>query len=110
MVRDYRKPLIVVAPKGMLRHPSCVSMLSDLAPGTTFNLVIGDTQVDPKAVTKVVFVSGKHYYTVEKEREGRGLKDIAVIRLEVSNRELQIKLNLFLYNIQHNIHVYIITI
>ena len=83
MVRNFRKPLIVIAPKAMLRHPSCVSSLNEMAPGTTFVPVLGDVEVDPKTVSKVVFVSGKHYYTLQKERETRNVKDISLIRLEV---------------------------
>ena len=83
MIRNFRKPLIVIAPKGMLRHPSCVSSLHEMAPGTTFIPVLEDPEVDPKSASKVVFVSGKHYYTLQKERESRGVKDMAIIRLEV---------------------------
>jgi 2-oxoglutarate dehydrogenase complex dehydrogenase (E1) component-like enzyme len=83
MIRDFRKPLIVIAPKGMLRHPSCVSTLNDVSPGKTFAPVLGDPEIDPKMVSKVVFLSGKHFYTVQKERESRKVKDMAIVRLEV---------------------------
>ena len=53
MVPDYRKPLIVVAPKILLRHPKAASHLSEFAPGTSFQEVIDDRTCDKKKVTKV---------------------------------------------------------
>ena len=83
MVRNYRKPLVIASPKVMLRHPSCSSSLSDMAHGTTFHPVLSDASVDPSQVTKVIFVSGKHYYTLAKERDAKGVRNIALIRVEV---------------------------
>lgn len=82
MVRNYRKPIIIVGPKVLLRHPAATSTLEDMAPGTHFFPVIGDSSVNPSSVRKVVFVSGKHYYTLLGEREARGIKDTAIIRVE----------------------------
>ncbi|XP_066951932.1 2-oxoadipate dehydrogenase complex component E1 [Macrobrachium rosenbergii] len=82
MVRNYRKPLIIAGPKVILRLPAATSSLEDLAPGTHFLPVIGDREVNPDNVRKVVFVSGKHYYTLAAEREAKGIKDTAIIRLE----------------------------
>lgn len=76
------KPLIVVAPKILLRHPQAVSTLQEMQPGNYFQAVL-DSNVDPKNVNKVIFCSGKHYYFLEKERESKGVKDCAIIRLEV---------------------------
>lgn len=53
MIPDYRKPLVVVAPKILLRHPKAASSLADLAPGTTFQEVIGDNTCDKRKVNKV---------------------------------------------------------
>ena len=83
MLRNYRKPLIVAAPKGLLRHPQAVSSLSEMTPGTYFQPILSDSNIDPKSVKKVVFVSGKHYYTLAKERVNRSRNDVAIIRLEV---------------------------
>ncbi len=84
MVRNFRKPLVVIAPKMALRLPAASSALADMGPGTSFKPVLGDPGVrDPAGVSKVVFVCGKHYYLLDKERETRGLQDIALIRLEV---------------------------
>lgn len=84
MVRNYRKPLVVCAPKMLLRHPSCVSKLGDLTSGTTFKPVMGDSEVDSAGVKKVVFACGKHYYTLKQHREASQIKDTALVRVEVS--------------------------
>jgi 2-oxoglutarate dehydrogenase complex dehydrogenase (E1) component-like enzyme len=54
-----------------------------MAPGTHFHPVLGDDQADPSQVKRVVFCSGKYYYTLAKERENRSIQDTAIIRLEV---------------------------
>uniref|UniRef100_A0A2K6D1C0 2-oxoadipate dehydrogenase complex component E1 n=1 Tax=Macaca nemestrina TaxID=9545 RepID=A0A2K6D1C0_MACNE len=84
MVRNFRKPLIVASPKMLLRLPAAVSTLQEMAPGTTFNPVIGDSSVDPEKVKTLVFCSGKHYYSLLKQRESLGPKrhDFAIIRIE----------------------------
>ncbi|XP_054377621.1 2-oxoadipate dehydrogenase complex component E1 isoform X3 [Pongo abelii] len=84
MVRNFRKPLIVASPKMLLRLPAAVSTLQEMAPGTTFNPVIGDSSVDPKKVKTLVFCSGKHFYSLMKQRESLGAKkhDFAIIRVE----------------------------
>lgn len=56
MIPDYRKPLVVVAPKILLRHPKAASSLADLAPGTTFQEVIGDNTCDKRKVNKVTWM------------------------------------------------------
>ncbi|KAJ6666356.1 hypothetical protein lerEdw1_000629 [Lerista edwardsae] len=74
-------------------HSSCrierflqaaVSSLAEMAPGTTFRPVIGDSSVDPKNVSRVVFCSGKHYYALAKQREmlGEQKQNTALIRVE----------------------------
>ena len=60
-----------------------MSKLSEMAPGTHFHPVLGDNHVDPSQVKRVVFCSGKYYYTLAKERENRNIQDTAIIRLEV---------------------------
>lgn len=88
MVRNFRKPLVMVAPKVLLRLPAATSSLADMAPGTNFLPVLGDPKVKADSVTKVIFVSGKHYYTLVKERETRGLDNVAVVRLEVGGKPI----------------------
>ncbi|KAF9081907.1 hypothetical protein BGX23_000308, partial [Mortierella sp. AD031] len=85
MKRDFRKPLIVVGPKTLLRLPTATSSLEDMAPGTTFEPVLGDskTEEDPSAVEKVLFVSGKLYYDLVKERQTKGADEkVAIVRVE----------------------------
>ncbi|XP_049870950.1 probable 2-oxoglutarate dehydrogenase E1 component DHKTD1 homolog, mitochondrial [Pectinophora gossypiella] len=82
MVRNYRKPLIVVAPKIMLRQAEAVSYLSEFAPGTFFQTIIGDHLADPLKVKRVILVSGKHYYELHKERVRAKIDDVAIIRVE----------------------------
>ncbi|XP_060114514.1 2-oxoadipate dehydrogenase complex component E1 [Heteronotia binoei] len=84
MVRNFRKPLIVASPKILLRLPAAVSSLLEMAPGTTFKPIIGDSSVDPKNVSKVVLCSGKHYYALAKQREKleENKQDTAIIRVE----------------------------
>ena len=112
MVRNFRKPLIVVGPKLLLRlpvskilsltvystpcdeltislyHPSsiqaAVSSLKEMGPGTHFKPVLGDDAVNSASVRRVVFCSGKHYYALAKQRETTNSMDTAIIRLEVN--------------------------
>lgn len=80
MHRDFRKPLVVMTPKSLLRHPRAVSTLEDLAQGQ-FREVITDT-VDTGKVDTIVFVSGKLYYELLDEREKNKKENIALVRLE----------------------------
>ncbi|XP_064622382.1 2-oxoadipate dehydrogenase complex component E1-like [Lineus longissimus] len=82
MVRNFRKPLIMAAPKMILRFPAAGSSLAEMAPGTAFQTVIGDTTVDPSRVTRVVICCGKHYYALDKHRGTENINDVAIIRLE----------------------------
>ncbi|KAK9497879.1 hypothetical protein O3M35_003789 [Rhynocoris fuscipes] len=82
MIRNYRKPLIVVAPKILIRLPEAVSSLKDLTCGTNFKAVIGDAKEDHSSIRKIIFVSGKHYYALKKRREELGAEDTAIIRVE----------------------------
>ena len=81
VVTDYRKPLVVMSPKSLLRHPSAVSSLADFTNGG-FQEIIEDVTVDVKKVKKVVFCSGKIYYDLDKKRQELGDKETAIIRLE----------------------------
>ncbi|CAM3375873.1 2-oxoglutarate dehydrogenase E1 component [Empedobacter stercoris] len=81
VVTDYRKPLVVMSPKSLLRHPSAVSSLADFTNGG-FQEIIEDVTVDAKKVKKVVFCSGKIYYDLDKKRQELGDKETAIIRLE----------------------------
>lgn len=84
MVRNFRKPLVVVAPKTLLRLSAAVSSLTDMAPGTTFQPVLDDASVVSKVkqVKKLIFVSGKHFYNLDEKRQELNRNDVAIIRLE----------------------------
>jgi 2-oxoglutarate dehydrogenase E1 component len=82
--RNYRKPLVIFTPKSLLRHKLAVSPLSDMTSGSTFRMVIPeiDDIAAPKAVKRVVLCSGKVYYDLLATRRERGIKDVAILRLE----------------------------
>ncbi|NOG70202.1 2-oxoglutarate dehydrogenase E1 component [Roseicella sp. DB1501] len=81
---NYRKPLIVMTPKSLLRHKLAVSSLADFGPGSGFRYVIPeiDAIAPEEEVRRVVLCSGKVYYDLLQERREKGVKDVAVIRLE----------------------------
>jgi len=82
--RKFRKPLIIMTPKSLLRHKLAVSKLSEMTKGTSFQRVIGETQklADDAKIKRVVFCTGKVYYDLLEEREKRAIKDIAIVRCE----------------------------
>ena len=82
--RDFRKPLIVMSPKSLLRHKLCVSDLEDFGPKTTFQRVIPevDKLAADKDVKRVVLTSGKVYYDLLEKRREEKIKDIALVRVE----------------------------
>jgi len=82
MVRPYRKPLIVMSPKSLLRHKEVISTLEELA-GGRFNTVIGEIdELDAAKVSRVIVCSGKVYYELLAYRRENKRNDIAVVRLE----------------------------
>jgi 2-oxoglutarate dehydrogenase E1 component len=82
MVRPLRKPLIVMTPKSLLRHPLAVSRLEELAAGA-FNPVIDEIdELRPSAVTRIVLCSGKVYFDLLKARREAKADSVAVVRLE----------------------------
>ena len=86
--RKFRKPLVLMTPKSLLRHRLAVSKLAELGPGSSFHRVLWDDALpaaDAKrdaAIRRVVLCTGKVYYDLFEEREKRGLKDVAILRLE----------------------------
>ena len=82
MIRKYRKPLIVISPKSLLRHKEAVSPLDELAHGS-FRTVIGETEkLTARNVRRVLACSGKVYYELLAYRRDSKIDDIAIIRLE----------------------------
>ncbi len=82
MIRQYRKPLVVMSPKSLLRHKEAVSTMDELA-GGTFQTVIGEMErIDPKKARRVIVCSGKVYYDLAAYRRENKIDDIAIVRLE----------------------------
>ena len=82
MIRPYRKPLIVLTPKSLLRHKASVSTLSSLSTGQ-FEVIIPDTSaLQAEEVTRVIFCSGKVYYDLIEAREVNDLSNVAIVRIE----------------------------
>ena len=82
MLRDLRRPLIVITPKSLLRHPDAASSLDDLSHGH-FEPVIGETDdIAPADVRRLVFCCGKVYYDLRQARRKREQHNVAICRLE----------------------------
>jgi 2-oxoglutarate dehydrogenase E1 component len=82
MLRKFRKPLVVLTPKSLLRHKMSVSPLHCLSDGR-FELVIPEVEsIDPAKTRRVVFCSGKVYYDLLESRRVHGIDDVALIRIE----------------------------
>ncbi len=81
----FRKPLIVMSPKSLLRHPLCVSEIEDFEPGTRFQEVIDDPFVEPRNDNKtkrVALCSGKIYYDLHQKKQEDKRDDVALVRVE----------------------------
>jgi len=82
VLRVWRKPLVVMTPKSLLRNPACVSSLDDLVKGS-FQRVLPDTLDTPaRDIHRVLLCSGKVAYELEKRRQEIGRRDVAIIRVE----------------------------
>ena len=92
MHRDYRKPLILMTPKSLLRHPMCTSTSADFTEGSTFHRILWDdaekgnnskiTLKPDTEIKRVVMCSGKVYFDLLAERDERGLDDTYILRVE----------------------------
>jgi 2-oxoglutarate dehydrogenase E1 component len=88
--RNFRKPLVLMTPKSLLRHKKCVSSLADMESGSSFHRVLWDDKdarlegglKAPKDVRRVVMCSGKVYYDLLDARDAAGLDDVYIMRLE----------------------------
>jgi 2-oxoglutarate dehydrogenase E1 component len=93
VLRPYRKPLIIMSPKSLLRSPAATSALADFTNGS-FQHIIPDAEPpgrkqggpesvrDPKQVKRVLLCTGKIYYDLVAAREERGYDDVAIVRVE----------------------------
>ncbi|MGI9408300.1 MAG: 2-oxoglutarate dehydrogenase E1 component, partial [Hyphomicrobiaceae bacterium] len=92
MHRKFRKPLVIMTPKSLLRHKRVLSNLDELATGSSFHRVLWDDAqhlpdqkiklVPDSQIKRVVLCSGKVYYDLYEEREKLGIKDVYLLRLE----------------------------
>lgn len=84
--RDFRKPLIICTPKNLLREKRATSKIEEMGEGQKFKRVYGETDQEivnaAASVRKLVYCTGKIYYELLEEREKRGLKDVAIVRIE----------------------------
>lgn len=89
--RDYRKPLVMMTPKSLLRHKMAVSKTEEFTTGSSFHRVLwddaqygnSDTQLKPDdQIKRVVMCSGKVYYDLLEERDARGIDDVYLMRIE----------------------------
>jgi 2-oxoglutarate dehydrogenase E1 component len=82
MKRSFRKPLVMMSPKSLLRHPKVQSPLEDLADGK-FHELMDDPRISDKGkVKKIIFLSGKLYYDIDKQRDEELNPELAFVRLE----------------------------
>ena len=82
LIRNYRKPLVVMSPKSLLRHKLAVSTLEDLTEGEFLPLIGEQDAIDPKKVTRLVFCTGKVYYDLLEARREDKLNNVAIARIE----------------------------
>ncbi|HSC85173.1 MAG TPA: 2-oxoglutarate dehydrogenase E1 component [Pseudomonas sp.] len=82
VIRPLRKPLVVLTPKSLLRHPLAISTLEDLAEGSFQTVIPEIDNIDPKKVERLILCSGKVYYDLLAKRRAEGREDIAIVRIE----------------------------
>lgn len=82
--RSFRKPLVVMTPKSLLRHKDCVSSAADFTPGSSFRRILIETDqlAANDKVRRVILCSGKVYFDLVAERRKRKIDDIAILRIE----------------------------
>jgi 2-oxoglutarate dehydrogenase E1 component len=82
MKREFRKPLIIMTPKSLLRMESCVSSAEDFTSGHFREILPGPLPKDVKKVRRVIFCTGKVYYDLLNSRETNRIGSVAIVRLE----------------------------
>ena len=83
MHRDFRKPLIVMTPKSLLRHKAAVSTTAELSGDSHFKRIISDrTEIADGKVKRLILCSGKVYYDLADKRDAEGLEDTSIVRIE----------------------------
>ena len=82
MLRPFRKPLIVMTPKSLLRHELSVSSLGELSHNSFANVIDEIDEIEPSQTRRVVFCSGKVYFDLLKARRLAAQHDVAIVRIE----------------------------
>lgn len=87
MTRDFRKPLVIMTPKSLLRHKLAVSRMHEMTEGSTFHRFLWDDDHEtlsqnPEKIKRIVLCTGKVYYDLLQERRERGLDNVYIMRLE----------------------------
>ena len=82
MLRSFRKPLVVMTPKSLLRNPLAVSPLAELGQNAFANVIDEVDDIPPGQVQRVIFCSGKVYYDLLAARRKENLRTIALVRIE----------------------------
>ncbi len=82
ILRPYRKPLVVMSPKSLLRHKLATSHLKDITEGRFRTVIDEKDELDPNAVTRLVLCSGKVYYELLEARREQHLTQVAIVRIE----------------------------
>jgi 2-oxoglutarate dehydrogenase E1 component len=82
MLRNYRKPLIIMTPKSLLRLPAAVSSIEELTTGAFKEILFDKEEIKNSNLRKIIFCSGKVYYDILDQREKAGIKDVAICRVE----------------------------
>lgn len=82
LARPFRKPLVVMSPKSLLRHPQCVSSIKDVIGSTGFEEVYDDPAATPAKTKRVLFCTGKIYYDLLAKKEEDSRDDVAIVRVE----------------------------
>jgi 2-oxoglutarate dehydrogenase E1 component len=88
--RNFRKPLILMTPKSLLRHKKCVSTLAEMEAGSSFHRVLWDDKdarlegglVAPEKMRRVILCSGKVYFDLLEARDAAGIEDVYIMRVE----------------------------
>ncbi|MCG8331627.1 MAG: 2-oxoglutarate dehydrogenase E1 component [Chitinophagales bacterium] len=85
LARPFRKPLVIMSPKSLLRHPECISDISDFEKGNAFQEVYDDAMVGPrsgKKIKRLLLCTGKIYYDLLERKRQEKRDDVAIVRLE----------------------------
>jgi len=82
VLTDVKKPLVIMSPKSLLRHPKAVSSVEELAEGKFHELISDESLIQPNDVRRVILCTGKVYYDLSKYREDNSINDVAIVRVE----------------------------